>query len=192
MASINEFISGFKGGTRVNRFLVNTSSCPFLGSGDIEIHIRATSFPQMSITPYPLNFKGKTVNIPAVRTFQPWVITILDDINPGGAASQDLHKKFINWSNHISPTNENFGVSRLPGAINSGKTPSDDTVGTANVWTVSHLDHAPSSTGGEVLKFFKMYNCWPIEVSPIQLDMNQDAQMAMFNVTMSYTHLNDQ
>lgn len=185
MASINDFLTAFKGGTRVNRFNINASNCPQLGSGDIDIHIRATSFPEMDIVPFPVNFKGKTINIPAVRTFVPWVITVMDDVVGTGMES-DLHKKFMNWSDTIVDTGENYGITSLAPAVQTGN---GATITTGNSWTVTHLDH--NSGQGNALKTFKLRNTWPIQVGPIQLDMNQDARIAMFNVTLAYTHIED-
>lgn len=190
MASITDFLNGFRGGTRVNRFRVSPSNCPQLGSGDLDIHIRATSFPEMDILPFPVNYQGKTVNIPNVRSYVPWVITVMDDVPPTGVGTtdvnSDLHKKFMNWSDSIVDTGEVFGVSRLGGAISTG-----GTIANGNQWTITHLDHVANTQTTAALKTFKLANCWPIQVGPIQLDMNQDQRIAMFNVTLAYTHLID-
>jgi len=173
MPSISEFFSQFKGGTRVNRFRVNITNSPGMNGGDREITIRAASFPQMSVTPFPVNFKGKTFNIPNVRNYEPWVITVMDD--PTGKDG-NIHGEFMSWSNTISPTSAIYGVSNLNTA----------TANRASTWKVTHLDH---ETGSSDLKSFTMKGCWPISVGPIQLDMNQNAQIAMFQVTMAYTHI---
>jgi len=193
MASITDFLGGFRGGTRVNRFKINAQNCPYLGTGDIEIHIRATSFPEMDILPFPVNYKGKTINIPAVRNFVPWIVTVMDDVRVGaGDASsnpeENLHKKFMDWSDSIVDTGETYGVRRLGSAIKVGQGDDAAFSGNGNIWTITHLDHLPTETA---LKTFKMYNCWPIQVGPIQLDMNENARISMFNVTLAYSHIED-
>ena len=176
MPSISDFFSSFKGGTRVNRFKVSVSGCPAgIAAGDKELTIRAASFPQMSVTPFPVNFKGKTYNIPNVRNFEPWVITVMDD--PDGIDG-NLHKGFYDWSKLISPTNADYGVSNLDTATNNRNCK----------WVVTHLDH---DTVGTQLKSFTLNGVWPMSVGAIQLDMNQNAQIAMFQVTLAYTHISE-
>lgn len=195
MASISDFTNAFKGGTRVNRFLVKSTGAPFIGTNDHEILIRATTLPEMAIIPVPINFRGKTVQIPSTRAFTPWTFTVMDDaVNATGQQTGSLHQKFTQWSDSIVDTGEQLGVSLLKTAIGGE-------IGC--VWEIQHLDH---QTGGNptpsgqtnqnnttakdhpVLKSFKLKNCWPIQVGPLQLDMGVDNQLAMFNVTLAYTH----
>jgi hypothetical protein len=140
--------------------------------------------------PWAVNFKGKTINIPAVRTFVPWVITVMDDVTATSGTSNtmetDLHRKFMDWSDTIVDTGENYGITNLASAVQTGAA---STISTGNSWTVTHLDH--NSGQNSTLKTFKLKNTWPIQVGPIQLDMNQDARIAMFNVTLAYTHIED-
>jgi len=178
MPSISEFFDSFKGGTRVNRFKVNVSGCPGGIAGDKELTIRAASFPQMSVTPFPVNFKGKTYNIPNVRNFEPLVITVMDD--PDGVDG-NLHKQFYNWSNIISPTNADYGVSSLDTATSTR----------TSKWIITHQDHLKTDGEPTELKKFTLEGVWPMSVGAIQLDMNQNAQIAMFQVTLAYTHITE-
>jgi len=196
MASISDFTTAFKGGTRVNRFLVKSTGAPIIGTADHEILIRATTLPEMAIVPVPINFRGKTVQIPSTRVFTPWTFTVMDDaVDVKGVQKGSLHQKFIQWSDSIVDTGEQLGVSLLKTAIGIG--------GVGCMWEIQHLDHQTNekptpgnqedannttATDHPLLKSFKLKNCWPIQVGPLQLDMGVDNQLSMFNVTLAYTH----
>jgi hypothetical protein len=204
MSSITSFLQAFKGGTRVNRFLVKSSGVPSVGpNGDFETQIRAASFPALTVGTTPINFRGKTIQIPSHRVFNPWQILVMDDApNPNGSQVGSLHSRFMKWSDLIVDTGQGLGVSRLH--IANGGTESDPLSNCS--WDVIHLDHANTNgqpwAQGDVdnpannvdhngLKGFRLRGCWPIQVGPIQLDMSVDNQLAFFQVTMAYTHIED-
>jgi len=204
MSSISNFLNGFKGGTRVNRFKVTSTGVPTVGpSGDWEVQIRAASFPALTVGTTPINFRGKTIQIPSHRVFNPWQILVMDDAaTSAGAQSGSLHSKFMKWSDLIVDTGQGLGVSRLF-AANGGS--ESDPLNNCS-WEVYHLDHAAAggtpwaqgdadspgnNTDHPKLKGFKLRGCWPIQVGPIQLDMSVDNQLAFFPVTMAYSHIED-
>jgi hypothetical protein len=150
----------------------------------------------------PINFRGKTIQLPSHRVFNPWQILVMDDaVGSGGAQASSLHSKFMKWSDLIVDTGQGLGVSRLF-AANGG---SEGNPLSNCTWEVQHLDHAQptgtpwnqtdtdttNNTDHAVLKGFKLRGCWPIQVGPIQLDMSVDNQLAFFAVTMAYSHIED-
>lgn len=228
---IATFLGNFKGGTRMNRFLVETEGTnlgPNVGGGGIggttntilnniststttgkqgwPIHIRATKFPSLTMGTIPMNYRGKTIQIPGERILENWEIIVIDDSDRvpatggGGAAFNHLHKAFLDWSHIIIPVDGQFGVSGLPKANNMAvnSSGSGSTVTSNNTWIVTQLeatpinqavgtDTPPASTTG--LRSFKMFNCWPKEVGPLVLDMATDNALNYFKVVMVYTHI---
>jgi hypothetical protein len=185
MPLITDFLTNFKGGTRVNRFRVSSENgVPVVGNDIYDIHIRATAFPDLTITPVPIGFRGKIVKIPSTRTFTPWTFTVMDDaMTPEGNQANNLHHKFMNWSNSFSPTGEKLGIDLLSKAsgVSTSATPN---------WKLEHLSSV-TTTGDQpsILKSFMLFGCWPIQVGPLQLDMSVDNQLSFFNVTLAYSHL---
>ena len=187
MPAITDFLNNFKGGTRVNRFRVTSAnSVPIVGNDVYDVHIRATALPELNIIPVPIGFRGKVVKIPSTRAFAPWSFTVMDDAkNADGSQNNNLHHKFMEWSNSFSPTNEKLGIDTLQKA--SGFSSS-----TSPTWKIEHLDAKPSEAATAqpaTLKSFTLAGCWPIQVGPLQLDMSVDNQLSFFNVTLAYTHI---
>ena len=171
MPSITEFLSGFKGGTRVNRFKVSSvGNVPIVGGDVHSIVIRATTFPDMTITAIPIQFRGKTIQLPSTRSFTPWTITVLDDhINAAQNQAGSLHHKFMQWSDTIVDLDEALGVSSFSAATNSATNPT---------WKIEQLEHMDGNgkayqTGANptIIKSFELANCWPIQVGPLQLSL---------------------
>jgi len=158
----------------------------------LPIHFRATKIPDLTIGTIPVNYRGKTVLFPGDRVISNWEIIILDDHSdtPGNESSfnEHLHRAFMDWSNSIVPTDSRYGVQDFYGATRWS-------LSGGNVWTINQLDTWPvtgessRSPGSNIVRTFKMYNCWPKEVGPIQLDMASDNSINSFRVVMAYTHM---
>jgi hypothetical protein len=181
--SISNFITGFNGGTRVNRFRVS-GTIPNITAGNnntntqstalTDFHIRAASLPTSVTGVIPINYRGRTVNYPGDRMYQPWIITVLDDVKTGtGTSTGSLYKAFHKWQNSINDHSSNTTTKPDPSDLFAN-----------NVWTVQQLD----TNGSAVIRDFQIHNCWPVGVGPIELDMSQDNTLSTFAVTMLYSH----
>lgn len=170
MGNISEFIGGFNGGTRVNRFKV-TGAIGANGSG-VQFgpyHVRSASMPEAILGNISVNWHGRTVNYPGDRAYKPWNITILDDTGSGAL----LYKAFHDWHNVINNHDANTYTN-----LNSPK------ANFASNWTVEQLD----ANGQATIKSFSLKNCWPVGVGPLELDMGKDNTIGAFQVTMLFTH----
>jgi hypothetical protein len=173
MGNISQFIGGFNGGTRVNRFnivgnigaKVNSTLTAFT-----EFHIRAASMPEAVLGNIAVNWHGRTVNYPGDRAYKPWNITILDD---HAKDKTSLYKAFHDWHQTINNHDTNKHLN-----LNS---PKDNF---SNAWTVSQLD----ADGVGIIKSFTLNNCWPVGVGPLELDMGKDNTIGAFQVTILFTH----
>jgi hypothetical protein len=204
--SITDFINGFGGGHRINRFKVTgsiptingdglrvgstTFNSPSLNTDITDFHVRAASLPTSQIGVIPINFRGRTVNYPGDRIYQPWNIVIIDDnkISDDSKDKISLYRAFHEWHERINSHANNF--STYEAANNTD--PSQHFAGGSNVlgkttpaWTIQQLD----TNGAKTIRKFELWNCWPVAVGPVELDMSQDNVLSTFAVTMVFSHL---
>jgi hypothetical protein len=177
--SINDFIRGFKGGTRLNRFEVIGNIGPGSGTDNLTtpFHIRSASLPEATVGAITINHRGRAINYSGDRTYLPWEITILDDHAGGQNDKENLYKKFHDWHERINshgPNITTFSVGTDPSSLWSQS------------WTVKQYEtNCNTALPGRT---FKLFNVWPIGVGPLQLDMSQDNILASFAVTLVYSH----
>jgi hypothetical protein len=168
---ISDFISGFNGGTRLNRFKVTGNIGAGSGVDDFTaFYVRSATLPEAIVGEIPINYRGRTVSYPGDRIYKPWNITILDD-----TGSSNLHKLFHAWSEKINAHVNN--TNTIGGAIAPKSNFATD-------WSIIQYD----ANGSSPIKTFKIQNCWPTVVGPIQLDMAQDNILSQFAVSIMYTH----
>lgn len=167
---ITDFISGFNGGTRTNRFRVTGNFAGLNQYGfSSDFHIRATTLPSAKIGVIPISYRGRVANYPGDRTYDPWTVLVLDD-----RGDNNLLESFHRWHNDINDHTDNISNGGgVDGAANFG-----------DVLTIEHLDVNGNSIGRE----FRLQNPWPVEVGPVQLDIGQMDTLVTFQVTFVYTH----
>jgi hypothetical protein len=168
---IEDFIGGFKGGTRVNRFVVTGQIGPLRGGAKTpftQFHVRSANLPEAILGSISVNWRGRTVSYPGDRTYKPWEISILDDVGP-----RTLFKAFHDWhnamNNHESNTSPNAGSPKS---------------NFASDWTIQQYD----PNGTKIIKQFTLNNCWPVGIGQFQLDMAQDNKLGAFSVGIVYSH----
>lgn len=160
--TINKFINGFNGGTRLNRFTVSDTKSLYT----TPYHIRSAEIPGAYISSMGLNYFGRTIELPGERTYQPWRITVLDD-----TGDQELYSFYEEWQHSIGNKDINTFVN-----IN-------------NAFSNTHFTVSQYKTDSDdIEKQFKLFNVWPISIGPLELDMSKDNQLCQFTVTLHYTH----
>lgn len=171
--SITDFISNFGGGSRTNRFRITSAVSDQENSYGFfdEYHVRATTLPSAKIGVIPVSYRGRVVNYPGDRTYDPWSVVVLDDPNAGGVAGGSLYEAFHAWHNAINSHEEN--VSNPDAKQNF-----------CNNLVVEQID----LNGSNVIRKFELLNAWPVEVGPVQLDIGQMDTLVTFQVTLVYSH----
>ena len=174
--SISDFIAGFGGGTRQNRFKItgtignkNNRNAKATFGNNI-FYVRAATIPNSTLGGIPINYRGRTVVYPGERVYSPWQITVLDDIPD---SKNKLFEAFHDWSNMINDHEDNTTSNLDP----SQQFAKDD-------WTVEQLD----TNGVKTIKKFILHHCWPQTVGDLALDMGADNTLASFAVTIFYSH----
>jgi len=174
--SITDFINNFGGGTRTNRFRINGAIGRAGGSSTSfnPFHVRAATLPSAQVGAIPVNYRGRTVNYPGDRSYLPWQIVVLDENPnekrvPGG---KTIYGAFHDWHESINSHAGNVSSQTRPDRHFS------------SAWNIEQLD----VNGRSTLRKFDLYNCWPIQVGPLDLNMDQDNTLGSFIVTVAYSH----
>jgi len=166
MASITDFISAFKGGTRKNRFIVTGTWPSNVINNTTTYHIVSASLPSSDLGVVSVPHRGRFANFAGDRTYEPWDITVLDDTNTS------LWHSFHQWQKLINEHVSNQRSSTLTDSFSDAK----------RNWTVKHLDQ-----NGNELKVMTLVGCWPVIVNPIDFTMTQNGYNT-FGVQINYDY----
>ena len=173
-SSISDLRSRFSG-YRSNRFkiegmlpagLLDATNLDIL---DIEFYVKAAQVPGAAVGYVPLNYRGRNVKFPAERTFNDWGVQIY----PSSEQPQDLRLLFATWIQ----------------LMNSGSHDVMDYELVAPQWTIYFNDitnqqSAPLNYKNAVT----MYNCFPIEISPMEMNNDITDAFAEFTLTIAYDY----
>ena len=176
--NINDFSAKLvDGGARPHLFEVNGS----IGTIDLggALHqavpflVKAAQLPASTLGLIEVPYRGRKIKIPGDRTFAEWTITIIADGDFG------LRDAFEAWSSKINQHESNTSnVDHRPGGGFIG--------GLSDIyadWEVNQL-----ARDGSVIKAYKMMNCFPSEISAMDLNFETTDSIHEFTVTMQYTY----
>lgn len=163
--SLSNFIGGFNGGLRTNRFIVNSPKI----SGDQPFHIRAASLPAVNTTVLQIPHRGRVFKMPGQRTYEPWTITVLDD-----TANKNFWRTFYDWANTI----QNH-VSNQSNASNF------DFTDQMTTFTVKQLDF----NGNNMTKQVVLNRVWPSNIGEIRFSADEAESLSSFTVQLEYQYI---
>ena len=168
--SIQTFKQKFGGGTRANRFeVISTSGWPTGVSVDptnTKFKVFAASMPQAEVGTITVPYRGRVLYFAGDRNYGSWIISVYDD-----SGSNNLWKAFNKWKElldgHVTHTvaNANYSYSNLQ-----------------KNWKLNQL-----GLNGEVLRTINLINCWPEQISNIDLNMSK-ADFAVFSVSLKFDY----
>jgi hypothetical protein len=170
--SIDDFIDGFGGGLRPNRFLVIPtfpSGVTLTNANAYSFFIRAAALPSSDLAVIPIAYRGRTFKMPGARTYTPWQMVVLDDV--GG----ELWDVYHLWSSKILKHKSN--------KIASSGTNMDDFSSLMASHTIKQLD-----INGTTEKTVVLNKCWPSEVGPVEFSMADNENYVTFTVTLEYQY----
>ena len=143
------------GGARSNLFEV-VISFPSAAPADTNVLdksrflIKTAALPASTITPLPVAFRGRVLQVAGDRTFETWSITILNDTD------FIIRSAFENWMNTINRVSDNTGVT-------------DTAEYTADAF-VYQLDR-----DGSTLRAYRFYDLFPTSITSIPLSSDTEA-----------------
>lgn len=149
------------GGARANLFRV-TCNFPGYAGGDSELAsflIKGAQLPASNVAPITIPFRGRQLQVPGDRVFEPWTISVIND------SGMTIRNAFERWMNGINQHNANTGLSN----------PNDYSAD----MTVEQLNKE-----GEVTKSYTFRGCWPSNISAIDVSYDAENTIEEFTVEL--------
>jgi hypothetical protein len=169
MANIADFKAQMLGGgARPNQFRVNLTFPNYTTLGIVagargQFLIKAAQLPGSTVENIPVLYRGRPVNFAGERIFQPWTVSIYNDVSFG------IRNALEQWQSGV----QNYDTT-------DGRTnPTDYQVDL----TVEQLDR-----NGATIKTYKFFDAYPTSISAISLDYEQQNAIEMFDVEFTYNY----
>ncbi len=170
------------GGARPNLFEVLIPSFPSAvgdrvwrtGAGreaqTFQFLCKAAQLPASTIAEVPIPFRGRVLKVAGDRTFEPWVVTVIND------EDFQLRTAFERWANTISKLDDATGVTNPSSYMTDAYVTQ---LGRGNE------RFSTSNSGGEsaVLRTYKFFDIFPTQVGAIELSYDNGDQLEEFDVT---------
>ena len=160
------------GGARPNLFEVELNFPAGLdidAAGDVpekmRFMIKAAELPASNVGDIPVAFRGRILHVAGDRTFDPWTVTIINDVDFG------IRRAMERWSNAIN--NHEF---------DSGETNPNTYQSDANVFQLGRKVSKDGEAAIPVLRRYKFHGIYPTQVSPIPLDYGSTDSIEEFQV----------
>lgn len=178
--TLNDFknrISG--GGARPNLFEceINFPTAAFSGDGDANalsektrFLVKAASLPGSTINVIDIPFRGRNLKIAGDRTFDPWTITVINDVD------FKVRNAFERWMNYMNKHEDNSGELD---PVNYQKDMKVYQLGKAAVST-----DMKSNDKMNILKTYAFYGTFPTAISAIDLSYDQADTIEEFTVDL--------
>jgi hypothetical protein len=174
MANTDLFVENFKarltgGGARPNLFKVILSGLADFGGGRADVEkasflCKASSLPGSTVAPIPVPFRGREIKLAGDRTFEPWTITVINELDFG------VRNAFEIWMDSI---------------LNSHETNIGDQVPTAYK---ADMEIHQLTKDGDNIKSYYIKGAWPSAIAPITVAYDQSNTIEEYDVTIEYDY----
>jgi hypothetical protein len=172
--SLDDLRSQFSG-YKANRFKIVGELPPGLVEvtnfklSEIEFYVKAAQVPGSFIGYVPLNYRGRNIKFPTERSFSDWGMQIY----PSSENPQDLRGLFATWIQELNSGLHNKMNYEL----------------VARKWKIYFNDITNQSSSPMNYKnSVTMWNCFPIEISPMEMNNDSPDTFAEFTVTMAFDY----
>ena len=133
--------------------------------------VKAANLPSSNISPINIPFRGRNLKVAGDRTFEPWTITIINDVD------FTIRTAFERWMNLINKHEDNAGITN---PTDYQKDLYVKQLGRAQVGGTVPTTEAKLP----VLKQYRFYGTFPTSISDIPLSYDSSDQIEEFSVTM--------
>ena len=133
--------------------------------------VKAANLPASNISPINIPFRGRNLKVAGDRTFDPWTITIINDVD------FSIRTAFERWMNLINKHEDNAGITN---PTDYQKDLYVKQLGRAQVGGTVPTTDAKLP----VLKQYRFYGTFPTSISDIPLSYDSSDQIEEFSVTM--------
>ena len=155
--NVDQLKTVLRGGVRTNLFRVDIAipggvDTFGLDSNVIGVLTKAAQIPQATLGSIEVPFRGTRYKMPGDRTFEPWTMTVLND------PDMRIRSMFENWSNAFKGFASNVAVSD-PAEL----------YGSVEIYQLNQQGEIIPSQGSSSTSSWKLTNCWPSDISAIDL-----------------------
>lgn len=188
---ISDFRAALGAGSRPNLFKIKISGPAGLGAGleTISLLCRSGSLPSSTLgtIEIPMN-AGRRLKMGGDRVFTEWTSTILNDAKFSARAAIEKWQKAIVKTNfqQSSIGNRNAGAGGTTEVTQTntviGSAENSGLYGTVEIFQLR--EDGSSIDAGEC----KLYNCWPSDISTIDLSYDTTDAVEDFTVTWTYDY----
>ena len=132
--------------------------------------VKAASLPGSTINVIDIPFRGRNLKIAGDRTFDPWTITIINDVD------FKIRNAFEKWMNYMNKHEDNSGELN---PVNYQRDMKVYQLGKAGI-------NGDMSTNGnmQILKAYQFYGMFPTSISAIDLSYDQADTIEEFTVDL--------
>ena len=158
---VDDFKSKLRGGGARPNLFKATVNFPAYAGGDVELTsflCKAAQLPSSNISPIPVAFRGRTLQMAGDRVFEPWSPTIINDTD------FKVRNAMERWMNGMNGHSTNTGLT--------------NPVDYQADLIVEQLDR-----DGTTLKTYNFRGCFPTEIAAIDLAYETNDQIEDFGVT---------
>ena len=180
LRTLNDFKNRMSGGgSRPNFFEceINFPSAAFSGDGNANtlsektrFLVKAAALPASTINVIDVPFRGRNLKLAGDRTFDPWTITVINDID------FTIRNAFERWMNYMNKHEDNSGELN---PVNYQKNMKVYQLGKAGV-----NNDMTSSDSINILKSYEFYGTFPTAISAIDLSYDQADTIEEFTVDL--------
>lgn len=184
--NISSFRAALKSGSRPNLFRINVTAPSGLASlgnvGGYTALVRSAALPSATIGTIELPMNGgRRFKMGGDRVFSEWTSTILNDEN------YTLRSSLEAWQNQMVFTNYEINTSlgnrsAAGGATTTGTSTPTGLYGTIQIY---QLDETGASVPNGS---YTLVNCWPSDISSIDLSYDTTDAVEDFTVTWTYDY----
>jgi hypothetical protein len=174
-SSVSEFLGKIKQGVRSNLFVVDIQYPSGFQLGDTEltnILCKSAALPASNLGVIEVPFRGRTVKIAGDRTFDTWTATFINDRD--FKIRHAMEKWMENMNTHDGNTAERFSPGFGAGSGGGNNSYLADI-------RVKQLER-DSSASGTLLREYKLFGCFPTNISQIDLAYDSNDQIEDFTV----------
>jgi hypothetical protein len=173
-SSVSEFLGKIKQGVRNNLFVVDIGFPNGFSPVDIEltnILCKSAALPASNLGVIEVPFRGRTVKIAGDRTFDTWTATFIND------REFKIRHAMEAWMQSINTHDANTASRNVPGF---GATGGGNSSYLADI-RVKQLERT-TNTQGELLREYRLFGCFPTNISQIDLAYDSNDQIEDFTV----------
>ncbi len=131
--------------------------------------VKAASLPGSTINVIDIPFRGRNLKIAGDRTFDPWTITVINDVD------FKIRNAFEKWMNYMNKHEDNSGELDPSNYQKDMKVYQLGKAGMNNMTTNGNI---------KVLKAYQFYGMFPTAISPIDLSYDQADTIEEFTVDL--------